>query len=146
MEIKGKVVSKLDVQRGVSKAGKEWSKASIVIETEGQYPKKVMMDNLKKADEFNAIPIGAVGVFQIEVESREYQGRWYSSVSCWNWKLEDAQAQEQSQPQQQTQQAQAQQYTPESSRPTLDALGVKGYQGNFAPSPTDPLADNDLPF
>ena len=137
MEIKGKVVSKLDVQRGVSKAGKEWSKASIVIETEGQYPKKVIMDNLKKADEFNAIPIGAVGVFQIEVESREYQGRWYSSVSCWNWKLEDAQ-----------EQAQTQQYTPESSRPTLDALGVKGYQGNFAPSPSpaDPFADDDLPF
>lgn len=143
MEIKGKVVSKLDVQRGVSKAGKEWSKASIVIETEGQYPKKVIMDNLKKADEFNAIPIGAVGVFQIEVESREYQGRWYSSVSCWNWKLEDAQEQAQ-------EQAQTQQYTPESSRPTLDALGVKGYQGNFAPSPSpspaDPFADDDLPF
>lgn len=142
MEIKGKVVSKLDVQRGVSKAGKEWSKASIVIETEGQYPKKVIMDNLKKADEFNSIPIGAVGVFQIEVESREYQGKWYSSVSCWNWKLEDAQAQVQPQ----ARQEQAQQYTPESSHPTLDALGVKGYQGNFAPSQTDPLADSDLPF
>lgn len=85
MEIKGKVVDNLGVQRGTSKAGKEWSKAMIVIETEGQYPKKIALDNMKNADSFGALAVGTEGVFHIEVESREFNGRWYTSASCWKW-------------------------------------------------------------
>ena len=41
LEIAGKVVKKMDVESGTSKNGKEWKKQSIVIETDGQYPKKI---------------------------------------------------------------------------------------------------------
>ena len=85
MEIKGKVIQNLGIQSGTSKAGKAWSKASILIETEGQYPKKVVLDNLKNADEFGKLTVGSTGTFHIEIESREYNGRWYSSVNCWKW-------------------------------------------------------------
>ena len=87
MEIKGKVIQNLGVQNGTSKSGKAWSKAEIVIETDGQYPKKVKLSNLKNAEEFGRISVGSEGVFQIEIESREYQGRWYTDVNCWNWKI-----------------------------------------------------------
>lgn len=85
MEIKGKVVANLGVQKGTSKAGKEWSKATVIIETEGQYPKKIALDNMKNADSFGVLAVGTVGTFHIEVESREFNGRWFTSVNCWKW-------------------------------------------------------------
>ena len=87
MEIKGRVIINLGVQSGTSKAGKQWSKASIVVETEGQYPKKIAMDNLKNADAFGALAVGTVGTFYIEIESREFNGRWYTSVNWCKWEV-----------------------------------------------------------
>lgn len=75
----------LGVTGGTSKAGKEWKKATVVIETEGQYPKKIAMDNLKNADTFGALAVGTVGTFHIDIESREFNGRWYTSVGCYKW-------------------------------------------------------------
>lgn len=85
MEIKGKVVANLGVWKGTSKAGKEWAKATVVIEYGDQYPKKVALDNLKNAEDFAKLAVGADGTFHIEVESREFNGRWYTSVNCWKW-------------------------------------------------------------
>lgn len=85
MEIKGKVVANLGLQKGTSKAGKEWAKATVVIEYGDQYPKKVALDNLKNAEEFAKLAVGTERTFHIEVESREFNGRWYTSVNCWKW-------------------------------------------------------------
>lgn len=93
MEIKGKVLVNLGVQRGTSKSGKEWAKASIVVETDEQYPKKIVLDNMKSAEDFGSLKVGDVGVFNADVESREYNGRWYTSVLCWKWEIERPQAQ-----------------------------------------------------
>lgn len=126
MEIKGRIVANLGVQKGTSNAGKDWAKATIIIETEGQYPKKVALNNMKNAEAFGILAIGTEGVFQIEVESREFNGRWYTSVNCWKWDI--------------AQQPPAQQL--QSTTPTLDAMGVKGYQGRQSTPPDD----EDLPF
>ena len=140
MEIKGRVVASLGVQSGTSKAGNAWSKATIVIETEGQYPKKVALDNMKNAGAFASIPIGAAGTFSIDIESREFNGRWFTSVNCYKWDVTDY---TQSTPAQQPVQQQ-----PQSATPTLDAMGVKGYQGvHQAMQPQQTVAaTDDLPF
>ena len=85
MEIKGRVVANLGVQNGTSKAGKDWAKATVVVEYGDQYPKKIALDNMKNADSFGALAIGTEGTFHIEVESREFNGRWYTSANCWKW-------------------------------------------------------------
>lgn len=86
LTIKGKVVSNLGVQKGTSKAGKEWSKTTLIAEYgDSQYPKRVALDNLKNAEEFAKLAVGTEGVFHIEVESREFNGRWYTSANCWKW-------------------------------------------------------------
>jgi hypothetical protein len=36
MEVTGKLVKKLELETGISKAGKEWKKQSIVIDTGGR--------------------------------------------------------------------------------------------------------------
>lgn len=104
MEIKGRVVANLGVQNGTSKAGKNWAKATVVVEYGDQYPKKIALDNMKNADSFGALAIGTEGTFHIEVESREFNNRWYTSVNCWKWETAQ-QAPAQSQPVQQGWQA-----------------------------------------
>lgn len=128
MTISGKVIQNLGIQSGTSKAGNAWSKSSIVIETEGQYPKKVALDNLKNVEEFAKLAPGTVGTFHIEISSNEYNGRWYTSVNCWKWEIDEQQVSTAAQ----------------SATPTLDAMGVKGYQGQ--PVQTAPQEADDLPF
>lgn len=139
MEIKGKVVYNLGIQSGVSKSGKEWKKASLVVEIPSQYPKNVALDNMKRADEFAALEVGTEGTFQIEVESREYNGRWYTSVSCWNWAVSNGQTEPPAQA------FELQSTATQSATPALDSLGVKGYQGRFPEPPAEAIAE-DLPF
>lgn len=86
MEIKGKVVNVLPLEKGTSKAGKEWQKATIVVEYgEGQYPKIVAVSNMKNAEAFSKIAVGSEIMLQVDVTSREFNGRWFTSCDCWAW-------------------------------------------------------------
>lgn len=97
MELKAKVVKTLPMEQGVSKSsGNDWKKATIIVETLGQYPKKVALTNLKKAEEFSTLTIGKEYKFKIDVESREFNGKWYTNVNCYAW---DSEGQEQEPPQ-----------------------------------------------
>lgn len=88
MEIKGKIIHVLPLQEGVSKAGNPWKKQEYVLETLEQYPKKVCFDLFgDKADQYRA-EIGDEVVLSFDIESREYNGRWFTSVR--GWKLEKA--------------------------------------------------------
>lgn len=85
MEIKGTIVSVLPIQSGVSKSsGKEWRKQEYVLETlDEKYPKKICFSAWgAHIDEF-VLRIGDVIEAAIELESREYQGRWYTEVRAW---------------------------------------------------------------
>lgn len=84
MEITGKLIQKLPVQSGVSTSGNNWSKAEFVIETVEQYPKKVCAnlwgDRAKALDQFQ---LGSLITVSFDLESREYNGRWYTDVKAW---------------------------------------------------------------
>ena len=90
MEIKGKIIHVLPLQEGVSKAGNAWKKQEYVLETYDQYPRKVCFDLFgDKADQYRAA-IGDDVVLSFDIESREYNGRWFTSIR--GWKLEKATA------------------------------------------------------
>lgn len=91
MQVRGRIISQLPLQSGVSKAGNTWEKATVVIETLDQYPKTIAMSNMKRAQELASIPVGTTAIFDIGIESREYNGRWYTEVTCWGWTVEGAQ-------------------------------------------------------
>lgn len=83
MEIKGKIIHVLPLQEGTSKAGNSWKKQEYVLETNDQYPKKVCFDLFgDKADQYRA-EIGDDVVLSFDIESREYNGRWYTSIRGW---------------------------------------------------------------
>lgn len=95
MEVKGTVVLNNGIEKGVSKSsGKEWAKSSLVIETEGSYPKRILLTNFKDAEKFAALQVSTKATFHIEIESREWTNKntgktqYFTEVSCWKWEVE----------------------------------------------------------
>lgn len=82
MEITGKIVQMLPEQSGSGRNG-TWRKQEVILETAGQYPKKVCLAIWgDKIDQFAVKPNDELTA-SIEVESREYNGRWYTDVKVW---------------------------------------------------------------
>ncbi len=90
LEITGKLVQVLPEQTGEGRNG-TWVKGSFVIETQEQYPKSIcfvvwgdMVSRIKDYKEGDMLNVS------FDVQSREYQGRWYTDVKA--WKVESVQA------------------------------------------------------
>ena len=82
MELKGKVIQLLPLQSGMGKKG-PWKKQEFIIETQSQYPKKVCLSIWgDKVDQFN-VSVGQFVIAAVELESREYNGRWYTEARAW---------------------------------------------------------------
>ena len=91
MELTGKIIQLLEEKSGESANG-TWRKQEYILETDGQYPKKVcFMAWSDKIDEF-AIKEGENLTVSIDLESREYNGRWYTDVKAWQVTRVDASA------------------------------------------------------
>lgn len=77
----GIVFAILPEQSGTSARG-EWHNQSVVFEmkTSSQYPRKVSVKFFNKRDEVARLVVGAAYNVTFDIESREYQGRWYTDV------------------------------------------------------------------
>lgn len=85
MEIVGRIKTVLPIVSGTSQRG-PWSKATIIIEYQsGSYTNLLALENMAKAEEFAALPVGAEFRFWFDASSREYQGRYYTQCNCFNW-------------------------------------------------------------
>ncbi len=88
MEITGKIILALPEMTGTSKAGNAWKKREYVLETQEQYPKKVHFDFFgERADQY-PLSVGDTIKLSFDIESREYNGRWFTSIR--GWKAEKA--------------------------------------------------------
>lgn len=85
IEISGKLIQKLNKTEGVSKAsGKPWSKQEFLIETQEQYPRKVVISTMnEKVTELERFNVNDMVNVAVNIESREYNGRWYTDVRAW---------------------------------------------------------------
>ena len=83
--IKGKITKRLPIEKGTSKAGKEWQKQSFVIDTSAQYNPEVcfslfgdekiaMLTNFKDGDDVSVA---------FNVSSREFNGKFYHNLDAW---------------------------------------------------------------
>ena len=81
-EINGKVIAVLPVATGEGKNG-TWKSQDYVLETGGKYPKKVCFnlfgDSIEK---FNVVIDDEIKV-SYDIESREYNGRWFTTIRAW---------------------------------------------------------------
>jgi len=85
MELKAKLIQLLPLQSGEGKNG-PWKKQDIIVETESQYPKKVCISIWGDKINTNVLQVGNQLNISFDVESREYNGRWYTD--CKAWKIE----------------------------------------------------------
>ncbi|MBO7409042.1 MAG: DUF3127 domain-containing protein [Paludibacteraceae bacterium] len=85
MEIAGKIIQVLPAQEGVSKStGNPWKLQSYILETLDQYPRRVCFeifgeDRIKN----NPCNVDDTVTVSFDLESREFNGRWYTSVRAW---------------------------------------------------------------
>ena len=83
MEIKGKLIKKLDVESGISKAGKEWKKQSILVEQDSlvDFNTEVVIqffgDNMKQLRDLKE---GSRVDVKFNLYSREVKGRYYHNI------------------------------------------------------------------
>ena len=85
MEIEGRILFDLGIQEGTSKAGKPWKKQEWVLETlDSQYPRKVKFTVFgdMRVDQLKFV-VGSDYRVSVDVESREYMGRWYTDVNAY---------------------------------------------------------------
>ena len=84
LQIKGTVIKILNAESGVSRAGKEWKKQEFVIETQDQFPRKVCFTLFNdKVSLLDQIQEGKEVDVSFNVESREYNGRWFHNINAW---------------------------------------------------------------
>lgn len=85
MEITIKVIKILDSLSGVSqKTGNAWEKHSFVGETEGEFSKAVCFSVMGKDRwEKMSIKVGMKYNVSFDVESREWQGKYFTELSAW---------------------------------------------------------------
>lgn len=83
MEFEGLVYRVLPVVKGTSARG-EWTKQEVVFEIPGDFNRKLCVgfwgDN---AQEAAALKPGEQVEVSINLESREYNGRWYTEARAW---------------------------------------------------------------
>jgi len=83
MEIIGKLIQKMPMQSGISKTGNSWQKQEFVIETLEQYPRKICA-NLwgERTAVLETLNIDDKVVMSFDLESREFNGKWYTDVKA----------------------------------------------------------------
>ena len=91
MEINGKLIQVTTPETKTGKNNKEYISCLAIIETSGDYPKQVAI-SLGKAeliDKLSTFKIGYEVTFSINLESREYNGKWYNDIKAWSvkWKI-----------------------------------------------------------
>lgn len=127
MEITGKIIFAFPEMSGTSRQGNAWKKREYVLETLDQYPKKVHFDFFgERADQY-PLSVGDVVKLSFDIESREYNGRWYTSIR--GWKSEPANGAE----------------VPAGSA-SANFAGVSAPPAASVPPSSAGAADDDLPF
>lgn len=139
MELIGKVLQLGTLTEGSSPRG-PWKKQELIIETMETYPKKVcVLCWNERVNEANGFFVGQIVTIQISIESREFNGKWYTDVRAIRFDQQPAQPVAQQQP----------------SMPQTQQQPMAQPQQNFGQAPLPPVneayfasSDNgdDLPF
>jgi hypothetical protein len=129
LEITGRIVQVLDLQTGASARG-DWKKQEFILETEDQYPRKICISLWgDRISDIAGIQLNKELItVSIALESREFNGRWYTDVR--GWKIQRAGQTD----------AVSSQSVPPQVPPTTTTSGAE----NFAKPEGD--AFDDLPF
>jgi hypothetical protein len=81
--LNGKLINILPQQTGTGKNG-AWVKQDFIIETSGEYPRKICISAWgDKAGEVAGLNAGDELQVSVNIESREFNEKWYTDVRAW---------------------------------------------------------------
>jgi len=88
MEITGKIVKLLDQRSGVTERG-EWMVQSYLLETSGNYPKKMQFevygkDRIEKLNVAGLMSANKEVTIWFDIEASEYNGKWYNRIRAYD--------------------------------------------------------------
>ncbi|MBP3716344.1 MAG: DUF3127 domain-containing protein [Paludibacteraceae bacterium] len=94
LEATGRVIAVLPIRTGTSAAGTEWASQDYVIEysePSAQYPRRLNFnifgsDKIQQSSQL--LQVGNTVKVSFDIDAREYQGRWFTSIRA--WKVEPA--------------------------------------------------------
>lgn len=95
MEIKGKLLRKLQAESGTSKTGKTWISQTCIVETEDKFNNIVAIKCAgdEKIKQMNKLKDGSMVNISCNVYSREYNGKFYNNIDGW-WFADQSQVDE----------------------------------------------------
>lgn len=82
MEIEGRIVKILEPVTGEGRNG-PWKKQEFILETQDQYPKKVCIAVWGDKMDLSTYKENELVKVYINIESREFNERWYTDVKAW---------------------------------------------------------------
>jgi len=84
MQITGNIKQIQELVTGTSKAGKQWTKKTIVITTADKYPQDIPVDFLgESVEQINNFQVGNPVTVDINIRGNEYNGKYYVSINGW---------------------------------------------------------------
>lgn len=89
MQLTAKLIQILPLQSGTGKNG-EWKKQDIIVETQDQYPKKICVSLWGTKFQHVSLNSGELYTIDFDVESREFNGRWYTDVKAWKMEAQNS--------------------------------------------------------
>lgn len=93
MEVTGKLEQKLKLQSGISKSGKKWTKQSFLLRTDEEYSNLYCFDAFgDNVDNLQTLEEGETLCVSFNVNTREYNGKYYTNLSVWKMQCEKPEA------------------------------------------------------
>jgi hypothetical protein len=89
MQLTAKLLTLLPLQTGKGKNG-DWKKQDLIVETGDTYPKKICISVWGDKINPSVLVVGNELKIDFDVESREYNARWYTDVKAWKIELASA--------------------------------------------------------
>lgn len=91
MQLSGKLISILPEVHGDGRNG-PWKKQEFIVETEESYPKKICISSWNDRVELNQDLLYKPVKVEVTIESREFNGRWYTDVRAVSMQVEKPEA------------------------------------------------------
>lgn len=89
LKVSGTIKAMLEIEKGISKAGKEWQKRSFIIDTKDMYNPDLCISVFgdEKVAELSRYEVGQDVEVAINLYSREFSGKWYHNVDAFRIEL-----------------------------------------------------------
>lgn len=86
MQLTATIIQLLPLQHGLGKT-RSWIKQEVIVETDSPNPKKICVSIWGDKIDENQLKIGNRLNIEFEIESREFNGKWYTNLTVLNTKL-----------------------------------------------------------